>query len=49
MTTHNTKASLIATIHRVFADLPLARVEKACTQFQIRIESVIEAEGSYIE
>ena len=42
MTSHNTKASLIAAIRRVFA-------EKACSQFRIRIEAVIEAEGSYIE
>ena len=48
-TSHNTKASLIAAIHRVFAKLPPALVEKACSQFQIRIEAVIEAEGSYIE
>ena len=33
MTSHNTKASLIAAIHRVFAELPPALVEKACSQF----------------
>ena len=49
MTPHNTKASLIATIRRVFAELPPALVEKACSQFWIRIEAVIEAEGGYIE
>ena len=49
MTSHNTKASLIAAIHRVFAELPPALVEKACSQFQIRIEAGIEAEGNYIE
>ena len=49
MTSHNTKASLIAAIHRVFAELPTALVEKACSQFWIRIEVVIEAEGGYIE
>ena len=49
MTSHNTKASLIAAIHRVFAELPPALVEKACSQFRIRIEAVIEAEGGYIE
>ena len=49
MTSHNTKASLITAIRRVFADLPPALVEKACSQFQIRIEVVIEAEGNYIE
>ena len=32
MTSHNTKASLIAAIRRVFAELPLALVEKACSQ-----------------
>ena len=49
MTSHNTKASLIATICRVFAELPPAHVEKACSQFQICIKAVIEAEGGYIE
>ena len=49
MTSHNTKVSLIAAIHRVFAKLPPALVEKACFQLWIRIEEVIEAEGSYIE
>ena len=47
MTSHNTKASLIAAIHRVFTELPPALVEKACSQF--RIEVVIEAKGGYIE
>ena len=49
MTSHNTKASLIATICPVFTELPPAYVEKACSQFRIRIEAVIEAEGGYIE
>ena len=49
MTSHNTKASLIAAIHQVFAELPPALVEKACSQFWIRIEAVIEAEGGYME
>ena len=49
MTSHNTKASLIAAINRVFAELPPALVEKAYSQFRIRIEAVIEAEGSDIE
>ena len=49
MTSHNTKASLIATIRRVFTELPPVLVEKACSQFRIRIEAVIEAEGGYIE
>ena len=48
-TSHNNKASLIAAIHRVSAELLPALVEKACSQFRIRIEAVIEAEGSYIE
>ena len=49
MTSHNTKASLIAAIRRVFAKLPPVHVEKACSQFRIRIEAVIEAECGYIE
>ena len=49
LTSHNTKASMIAAIHRVFAELPPALVEKARSQFRIRIEAVIEAEGGYIE
>ena len=49
MTSHNTKASLIAAIRRVFAELPPALVEKVCSQFRIRIKAVIEAEGGYIE
>ena len=49
MTSPNTKASLIADIHRVFAELPPGLVKKACSQFRIRIEAVIEAEGSYIK
>ena len=48
-TSHNTKASLIAAIRRVFDELPPALVEKACSQFRIRIEAEIEAEGGYIE
>ena len=49
MTSHNTKASLIAAIRQVFAELPPALVEKKCSQFQIRIEVVIKAEGGYTE
>ena len=49
MTSHNTKASLIAAIRRVFVELPPTLVEKACSQFRIRIEAVIEAEGGYIK
>ena len=49
MTSHNSKASLIAAIHQVFTELPLALVEKACSQFWIRIEVVIEAKGGYIK
>ena len=48
MTTNNTKASLIATIRPLFAELPPALVKKACSQFRIRIEVVIKAEGGYI-
>ena len=49
MTSHKTKASLTAAICWVFAKLPSALVEKACSQFRIHIEAVIEAEGGYIE
>ena len=49
ITSHNTKASLIAAIRWVFAELPPALVEKACSQFRIRIEAVIGTEGGYIE
>ena len=49
MTSHNTKASLIAAIRRVFAEHTPALVEKAYSQFRVRIEAVIEAEGGYIE
>ena len=49
MTFHNTIASLIGAIRRVFDELPLALVEKASSQFRICIEAVIEAEGGYIE
>ena len=37
MISHNTKASLIAAIRRVFAELPPALVEKPRSQFRIRI------------
>ena len=46
MTSHNTKASLVPAIRRVFAKLLLALVEKACFQFRIRIKAVIEAVSS---
>ena len=49
MTSHNTKASLIAAIRQVFTELLPALVEKACSQFRIYIEAVIEAEGGFIE
>ena len=49
MTSHNTKASLITAIFRVFTDLPPVLVEKAWSQFRIRIEVVIEAKGGNIE
>ena len=49
MTSHNTKVSLIAAICRVFPELPPALVEKAYSQFRIRIEAAIEAEDGYIE
>ena len=41
MTSHNTKVSQIVAIRRVFAELPPALVEKACSQFQIHIKAVI--------
>ena len=49
MTSHTTKASLIAAIRQEFAELPPALVEKACSQFRIHIKAVIEAERGYIE
>ena len=49
MTSHSTKASLIAAIRQVFVEILPVLVEKACSQFRIRIEAVIEAEGGYIE
>ena len=49
MTSHNIKASLIAAIRLVFAELPPALVKKVCSQFQICIKVAIEAEGGYIE
>ena len=49
MTSHNTIASLIVGIRRLFTELPPALVEKACSQFRIRIEAVIAVEGGYIE
>ena len=36
-------------MRRVFAELPSALEEKACSHFRIRIEVVIEAEGGNIE
>ena len=49
ITSHNTKTSLIAAIHWVFAELLPVLVEKACSQFRIRIEAVIKVKGGYIE
>ena len=48
-TSYNAKASLISAIRRVFAEHLPALLEKACSQFRIRIEAAIEAEGGYIE
>ena len=45
MTSHNTKASLIAAIRRVFAGAS----GKGMLHFQIFIEAAIEAEAGYIE
>ena len=49
MSSHITKANLIAAIRRVFAELPPALLKKACSQFRICIEAVVETEGGYIE
>ena len=49
MTSYDTKASLMLAIRRVFAEFPSAIGVKACSQFRIRIEAVIEAEGGYSE
>ena len=49
MTSHKTKVILIAAIRRVFSEILPVLVGKACFQFRIRIEVVIEAEGAYIE
>ena len=49
MTSHNYQTSLIVAMRRVFTELPPALVEKACSNFRIRIEAVIEAEGGCIE
>ena len=48
MTSHNTKASLIAALRGVFTKLLPVLMKKACSQFRIRIKAVIEAEGGYI-
>ena len=49
MTSHNTKANLIAVTRWVFTELPPAFVEKEWSQFRIRIEAGIESEGGYIK
>ena len=48
MTSHNTKASLIPAIRRVFAELPPTLVEKACSQFRIRIKTLNRCQLYYI-
>ena len=45
MTSHSTKASHLPSIRRA----PAGACEKTCSQFQIRIEAVIEGEGGCIE
>ena len=42
MTSHNTKASLIAAIRRVFAEVPPVLVEKACSQCCILIRRCMQ-------
>ena len=42
MTSYNTKASLITAIRHVFAELPPALEEKACSQLRIRIKAVMK-------
>ena len=49
MTSHNTKANLIAAIRRVFVELLPALVEKLCSLFRIRIEAMNDVKGGYIE
>ena len=46
---HQHDLPLIATTSRVFAELLPVLVDKACSQFRIRIKAVIEAEGGHIE
>ncbi len=43
------KSVVIAAIRRVSTELTPALVEKACSQFRIRIKAAIEVEGGYIE
>ena len=49
MTSHNTKASQIAPIRRVFTELLPRLVEKEGSQFRMCIEVMIETEGGCIE
>ena len=46
---HNTKFSLMEAIARAMEDINKDHLIKACSRFRTRIESVIEAEGGYIE
>ena len=47
--TSRTSPTWLPTTPKPSAEYLPALVEKACSQFQIRIETVIEAEGGYIE
>ena len=48
-TSSNTKAELMAKIRSVFGALPCETVARACSRFRGRVETVIEAEGGYLE
>ena len=48
MTSHNTKASQIATICRVFAKLPLVLVEKAVIEAEVKVATLNRCQLYYI-
>ncbi len=45
---HKTKASLIASLKEVFSKFPREELKKACSQFRLRLEEVLAAEGDFI-